>query len=420
MAGHLHKSFNDHQVRALLKRYADREIELQHILGVLKIGRSRFFQIFKNYQEDPSGFTVAYQRKSGPRKLAPEIEKNILHELCYEKRLIEDPAVPLRRYNYSYIRDRLRDKYHQKVSVPTIIKKAKEHDFYLSKPKRKAHDREVLTNYVGELIQHDSSAHKWAPDSGQKWHLITSLDDHSRLLLYADFVERETSWDHIAALENVVLNYGVPYAYYTDSHSIFRFVQGRDSFWRKHHLVTDDVDPQWKQVLQECRIELRYALSPQAKGKVERPYGWLQDRVVRTCSRENVKTIDQARQVLQSEKHRYNYRQVHSTTGEIPILRFRRALKEKRTLFRQFEVPPPFRSTKDIFSLKVERVVDPYRKVSFHNLEFKLNGVAVRDRVQLRIVPDVGRDMAEIRFWSEGRLIDIRKIKSESLGQVHF
>ena len=420
MAGHLHKSFSDQQVRALLKRYANQEIELQHILGILKIGRSRFFEILKDYRGDPLGFTVAYQRKSCPRKLAPEIEKNILQQLRFEKRLIENPEVPLSSYNYSYIRDRLREEYHQKVSVPTIIKRAKEHDFYLSKPKRKAHDREVLTNYVGELIQHDSSEHKWAPDAREKWHLITSLDDHSRLLLYADFVERETSWDHIAALENVVLHYGIPYAYYTDSHSIFRFVQGRDSIWRKHYLVTDDVDPQWKQVLQECRIELRYALSPQAKGKIERPYGWLQDRVVRTCCRENVKTIGHAREVLQFEKHRYNNHQVHSTTGEIPILRFRRALKEKRTLFREFEVPPPFRSTKDIFSLKAERVVDQYRKISFNNLEFKLDGVSVRDRVQLRIVPDVGHGMAKIRFWAENRLVGIQKIKSESLNLVHF
>ena len=40
----------------------------------------------------------------------------------------------------------------------------------------------------------------------------------------AELVERETSWDHISALESVVLGNGVPYAYYTDSHSIFRFV----------------------------------------------------------------------------------------------------------------------------------------------------------------------------------------------------
>jgi hypothetical protein len=420
MAGHLHKSFSDQQVKALLGRYVGQEIKLEHILGVLKIRRSRFFEILKDYRADPEGFTVAYQRTSCPRKLAPEIEENILRELRFEKQLIGNPDVPLRSYNYSYVRDRLREVYRQKVSVPTIIKRAKEHDFYLSKPKRKAHDREVLTNYVGELVQHDSSYHKWAPDAGVKWHLITSLDDHSRLLLYADFVERETSWDHISALENVVLHYGVPYAYYTDCHSIFRFAQGRDSIWRKHYLVTDDIDPQWKTVLLECGIDPRYALSPQAKGKIERPYGWLQDRIVRTCARESVTTISQAREVLQAEKHRYNFRQVHTTTGEIPIMRFRRALREKRTLFREFEVPPPFRSTKDIFSLKAERVVDQYRKISFNNLEFKLDGVSVRDRVQLRIVPDVGHGMAEIRFWYEDRFLGIRKIKSDSLNLVHF
>ena len=101
-------------------------------------------------------------------------------------------------------------------------------------------------------------------------------------------------------------------------------------------------------------------------------------------------------------------------------MRFRRALREKRTLFRDFEVPPPFRSTKDIFSLKAERVVDQYRKISFNNLEFKLEGVSVRDRVQLRIVPDAGDGLAEIRFWCEDRFLGIRKIKSASLNLVHF
>ena len=120
----------------------------------------------------------------------------------------------------------------------------------------------MLTNYIGELIQHDSSHHRWSPYAPEKWHLITSLDDFSRKLLYAELVEKETSWDHISALESVILGNGVPYAYYTDSHSIFRFVQGRDSIWRKHYLVTDDVDPQWKRVIRECRIDPRYALFP--------------------------------------------------------------------------------------------------------------------------------------------------------------
>ncbi|MBE0432469.1 hypothetical protein IBX73_03265 [candidate division WOR-3 bacterium] len=77
------------------------------------------------------------------------------------------------------------------------------------------------------------------------------------------------------------------YAYYVDSHRIFRFVQGRDSIWRRHHLLTDDVDTQWQQVMKVCGIKIIHALSPRAKGKVERPYGWLQDRLVRTCVRKS-------------------------------------------------------------------------------------------------------------------------------------
>jgi len=118
--------------------------------------------------------------------------------------------------------------------------------------------------------------------------------------------------------------------------------------WRKHYLITDEVDTQWKKVLDECKVDVTFALSPNAKGKIERPYRWLQDRLVRTCAREGVKTIQGAQEVLENEVNRYNYHQVHSTTGEIPIIRFERAIKEKNSLFREFEIPPPYTSVKDI------------------------------------------------------------------------
>ena len=420
MSKHLHKSFHTHQIKSLLQKHVAREVRLEHILGILGIGRSRFFELLKMFRENPGDFSIDYKREGVCRRISPDIERNILKELRREKKLIKDPDIPIKSYNYSYIRDRLRSQYGQKVSLPTIINRAKKNDFYISRPKRKAHDREVLTHYIGELVQHDSSYHRWAPLAEKKWHLITSLDDYSRTLLYADFVERETSWDHISALENVILRFGLPYAYYTDSHSIFRFVQGRDSLWRKHYKLTDDVDPQFKQVLQECHIQLTYALSPQAKGKVERPYGWLQDRIVRTCARENIKNISLAREVLKTEVDRYNFQQIHSTTGEIPVTRFKQALEEKRSLFREFSVPPPFESTKDIFCLRAERVVNPYRKISFNNLQFQLKGVNIRNTVQLRIVPDLEKGIAEIRVWNENSLVGVFKAKNEDLKLVHF
>lgn len=415
---HIHKRFTSHQVKQLLERYSKNEIEREYVQQILGIKKRRFFMLLKQYRDNPEGFTIQYQRPTPPR-LSAAIEQNLLKELSVDKQIIQDEDTPLRSYNYSYIRDRLKTKYHQKVSLPTIIDRAKKHDFYLKKPKRTLHDREVLTRYVGELIQHDASHHLWAPAAQEKWYLITSLDDYSRLLLYAVLVNKETSWTHILALQTVILRYGLPYAYYVDSHSIFRFVQGRDSIWRKHHLLTDETTPQWKQVLEDCNVKVIHSLSPQARGKIERPYGWLQDRLVRTCVREDITDIQQAQRILNQELRRYNHHQVHSTTQEIPYLRFQRALKEKQSLFREFAIRPPFQSAKDIFCFRMNRIIDPYRRISIHNLQLKVNHATPRNRVNLRIYP-LNHQISEIRFWCEGRLIDVQRIKNSDLKGVHF
>ena len=58
---------------------------------------------------------------------------------------------------------------------------------------------------------------------------------------------------------------------------------------------------------------------------------------MRICARENVTTIAQANQILQREVYEYNYKRIHSTTGEIPYLRYQRALKDKKNVFRSEE-----------------------------------------------------------------------------------
>ena len=414
----VHKRFTSDQIKELFERYLKNEVQRKYLQEILGIKKRRFFMLLKQYRETPQRFTIQYQRRTPSRSLSPKIEKNILRELAIEKKTIENKSIPLKSYNYSYIKNRLQKTYRQKVSLNTIIHRAKEHGFYLKKPKRTSHDREVLTRYAGELIQHDSSFHLWAPAAQEKWYLITSLDDYSRFILYAALVRKETSWTHILALQTVILRYGLPYAYYVDSHSIFRFVQGRDSFWRKHHLLTDEATPQWKQVLDDCNVKVTYALSPQAKGKMERPYGWLQDHLVRTCVREDVADIKPAQQILGQEIHQYNHHQVHSTTQEIPSIRFQRALKERQSLFREFKIIPPFQSAKDIFCLRMIRTVDAYRRISVNHLQFKLHADPYQ-QVNLRIYP-INNQLYEIRFWCDGKLIDTHKVKSSDLKGVHF
>jgi len=177
MAKHLHKKFPDKQVKSLLEKYFSQEVELSYILDILGIKRRRFFYLLEKYREDPESFSIAYSRKKSPRRISREIEENILKELRIEKSIIKNQDMPIRSYNYSYIRDQLWSKYQQKVSLPTIIDRAKKHNFYLPRKRRKSHDREVLTNYIGEFIQHDACSHKWSPYVNEKWQLITSLDD---------------------------------------------------------------------------------------------------------------------------------------------------------------------------------------------------------------------------------------------------
>ena len=155
------------------------------------------------------------------------------------------------------------------------------------------------------------------------------------------------------------------------------------------------------------------------KVKLNGPIGWLQDRIVRTCVRDDVTDIRDAQKVLAREIDRYNYRQVHSTTREVPYFRFQRALEEKRSLFREFRVRPPYQSVKDIFCLRIERTIDSYRKISANNLQLKVNNATPGKRVTLRIYP-LNKDISEVRFWCDDKLIDVQRVKNSDLKGVHF
>ena len=416
--GQLHKRFTSEQVKLLLEGYVKGRISRSEIEEILEINKTRFFAILKEYRKFPETFTMEYHRKTSAR-LTSESEAAIAEELLREKALVDDPKLPIGSYNYSAIRDRLQENGFS-VSVNTIIQRAKQLDCYLPHPRKKVHDREVVTMAVGALIQHDASTHLWSPFASEKWTLITSLDDYSRKLVYADFVESETSWAHIQAAEAVMKAYGVPLSYYVDNLRVFRFIQNRDSNWRKHILGTDDVDPQWRQVMRLMGVNVTYALSPQAKGKIERPYRWLQDRIVCTCALENLTTLDEVRGVLRSEVDRYNNHQVHSTTGEIPSLRFEKATISGSSLFRPFSLPQPFVSPKDVFCLHETRMINGYGFITFFNQKIDIPpDVPDHEDVDLHLIPDLLHNNVEVRIWFKSKLVRSLTLSLDNI-RVHF
>ena len=413
----LHKRFTDEQIQVLFRGYCQGTLSSAEVREMLSIGKTRFFELLKAYREAPETFSIAYERYT-PGKLSAAVEAEIERELSREKQMVEDKRLPIHDYNYSAVRDRLAKK-DIKVSVTTIIERAKRLGCYKPRRQRKAHDRQVLTASVGALVQHDASLHLWSPYAQEKWVLITSIDDFSRKLLFADFFPKETTWAHIQAAQALMQAYGLPLRYYVDSLRVFRFVQGRDSVWRKHVLQTDDVDTQWRKMMRILGVDVTYALSPQAKGKVERPYRWLQDRIARTCVLEHITTLPEARPVLMDEVDRYNNHQVHSTTKEIPNLRFEKAVQAGNSLFRPFALPEPYTSPKDVFCLRETRMVNGYRRISLFNHTIEVPNVPIREYVDVHMVPDTLKQTMGIRIWWNNKLVHTVTLPLQGF-RVHF
>ena len=422
MSTQLHKRLSLEPVQRILNQYFEKELPAKEARVKLGLGKTQFHSLVSRYQKEGSAFTLHKKRATPPRKISDEAEQKIIQELSREKQLIDNKDMPIRHYNYAAVRDVLRDKHAISVSPNTIINRAKEHGFYLERPKRAVHERVVRTDFMGELVQHDASLHLWSPYMDHKLSLITSLDDYSRQLLFADFFERETSWNHISALQSVMTQFGCPMKYYADQHSIFRYVKNRDvaSNWVNYTTFTDDVDTQWRAVLRRCQVETVYALSPQAKGKIERPYRWIQDRVVRTASKEKLTTISELREVLYKLVDQYNNHWVHSTTKEIPVVRFENALNNNLCLFKPLQRVLLDTDLKDIFCLTAQRKVDGYKRISFEKNVLELPNATARQVVDINIVFDTQKQIAELRFWQLGKLIEIKTLPTQKLPEVRF
>jgi hypothetical protein len=196
-----------------------------------------------------------------------------------------------------------------------------------SEPRPKARRRWERSS-IGELWQHDSSIHQWWP-AGEKQTLLLTVDDHSRKLLGAVFVPTDTTWNHFEHFRRLFLQHFLPMVVYTDGLSLF----GHDS-------MADDRDPcsEFQRAFSALGVTHLVAPSPQAKGKIERRFGTLQNRLVAILAYEKVRNYAAAQIVLDRERERQNAT-VCRTTGLSPNARWEKALLEKRTATRSCPLP---------------------------------------------------------------------------------
>ena len=166
-------------------------------------------------------------------------------------------------------------------------------------------------------------------------------------------------------------------------------------------------------------VKVTYALSPQAKGKVERLYRWLQDRLARACIYEGLSEMEDIRSVLRDEIARYNNHQVNSTIGEIPSLRFEGALKSGNSLFRKFSLPKPYISPLVVFCLRVQRMANGYRRISLFKHEIEVPKVSLREYVDVHMASGTDKQVMHIRIWWNEKIVHTLSLPLEGFG-VHF
>jgi hypothetical protein len=132
---------------------------------------------------------------------------------------------------------------------------------------------------AGQMILWDGSRHDWLEGRGPRLCLMGAVDDATgELLPGAHFVDQECSLGYLRVLLEIVVAKGIPMSAYMDRHGILK---RNDRNWTLPEQLAGRQEPtQVKRALDDLGIQVIYALSPQAKGRVERLWGTLQDRLV--------------------------------------------------------------------------------------------------------------------------------------------
>ena len=117
---------------------------------------------------------------------------------------------------------------------------------------------------------------------------------------------------------------------------------------------------------------------------------------------------------------RYDNHQVHSTTGEIPSIRFEMARKEGNSLFLAFCLTLPYNSDRDVFCLQEKRMVNGYRRISLFNHEIVVPHVPLREEVKVHLFPNMERWVLEVRIWWENQMVQSVAYPLKEFPGVHF
>ncbi|MDM8000523.1 MAG: ISNCY family transposase [Dehalococcoidia bacterium] len=240
----------------------------------------------------------------------------------------------------------------------------------------------------GMLLQVDGSHHDWLEGRGPYLTLLAGIDDATGEVPAATFRDEEDAHGYMLVLRSIVQSHGIPLAIYSDRHSIFVHTESADETIEEQ-LAGQRSSTQVGRILEELGIQLILALSPQAKGRVERLWGTFQDRLVSELRLAKASTREEANAVLATVLPQHNER-------------FARPPKEITSCYRAV---PASLNLATVFSFQYERTVANDNTVRFGSDVIQIPANRERSsyaRVRSRIC--VGLDGSITVLW-QGRRI---------------
>jgi transposase len=212
-----------------------------------------------------------------------------------------------RDYNDQHLTEVLQEEHGLQLSRASVRRLRREAG--LASPhkyrRRKSHLRRERYPQFGMLFQIDASQHAWLEDRGPHLALLAAIDDATNQVVAAVFREHEDAAGYFLLLQAIAERDGLPLALYADRHTIF---QSPSKPTLEQELAGVSPQSQFGQLTSRLQIQLIAAHTPQAKGRIERLWGTLQDRLVKELRRAGASTLAEANAVLAAYLPKHNQR----------------------------------------------------------------------------------------------------------------
>jgi transposase len=211
-------------------------------------------------------------------------------------------------FNDHHLCEKLVEREGFSLSRETLRRLLRQHG--LGSPRKRrapAHrQRRVRSARRGELVQLDGSPHDWLEGRGPRLTALGMQDDASGKILAAQFFLCEGTFGYLCLLRQLLRRHGVPLAFYGDRSGVF--VRNDDHWTVEEQLAGKRQPTQFGRALQQLGITFIAANSPQAKGRVERLRGVLQDRLTSELRLAQASDMVSANAVLRKFIADYNRR----------------------------------------------------------------------------------------------------------------